>query len=157
MKILKTDNFVSERVKVKAVTNAEWQDIQDKINNFRKIENPSLEDIKEGNVVCIKDDMNTTHVYIVFNSMKLPWYFKNDITKNAQYPGNMLMIRYDKSYNDYAFRQSVHFINNFPFDNHFDSVKITDIYDAKIDTMGIQHVEDLKREWETVCEKIKKY
>jgi len=161
MKILKTDRFVSERVKAKPITNAEWDVVKKEINMFRKINNPTFDDIKEGNVVCVAHEGNY-YIYIVFDSMKLPPYFNSDIIDEDKYDGNMILMRYNRKKSRYSYRTSDVYKENFPFAGDYHTKdrsfsEITRIYDANINTADIIDCECLRREWEAACEKIANY
>ena len=58
MKILKTDSFISERVKVKPVTNAEWdkvkKDIETRNNPFGITEKDPMEIYVDGSSIVLK-------------------------------------------------------------------------------------------------------
>lgn len=157
MKILKTDSFVSERVKVKPITNAEWQQVKDEITGFRKIDNPTFDDIIEGNVVCCDYNQNN-YAYIVFDYMKLPAFIESDAPTYYKPNGQMLLVRHNKfgGGRPLSYRSSYNFKEKFPY-SRLDNTKITDIYDAKIKIADIQNINNFKQVYDSICEKIANY
>jgi len=65
MRILKTDNYVSERVKVKPVTNIEWDKLKCTIPTEIPMSNiTSVDDLKEGWLVVTGGEENEVRVAI---------------------------------------------------------------------------------------------
>ena len=151
MKILKTDSFVSERIKVKPITNAELDVAEKEMNAFRKIENPTFADIKPGMAVLCevtrKSGLKYNDAFIVFDSTKLPSFIMRRSLRQLRYDGNMFLVKYDTL--DLTFNVSYlsldDFKENFPY-NRLRDVEILGVYDARIDTMAIKTLDDLKRE-----------
>lgn len=151
MKILDINNFVSERVKVQPITNAELDSAEKEMNTFRKIDNPSFADIKPGMAVLCeinkKSGFKYNTAFIVFDSTKLPSFIMRRSLRQLRYDGNMFLVRYDTL--DLTFNVSYlsldDFKENFPC-NRLRDVEILSVYDARIDTMAIKTLDDLKRE-----------
>ena len=114
MKVLNTYDFVSERVKVQPITNAELDKAQNEMMSFRKIENPTAEDVKAGMAVSVQDSKGNNIIYSVFDSTSLPPYF-SDIAKEYKFAGNLVLIRYYHSKpNDFSYRSFEFFKKMFP-------------------------------------------
>lgn len=147
MKTLKTASFVSERVKVKPVTNAEWEQIKKDIEEpggFRKIKNPSANDIRQGMTVCVDENTSALQWYIVFDGGNLPKWVDDYITKIDKCPGRLLFIHYDKfSSHNYAYWRFSSFEKGFPYHFLYPDTKIVGVYDTKINTMNIKTTKEL--------------
>ena len=154
MKILDTDYFISERIKVQPISNAELNAAQEEMNRIKKIENPTLDDIKEGCVVYMDIFNNNMHdvIYIVFDSMRLPDYFYSKVNRYDRFDGNLLFMRFDKR-NGYCYRTSSSFKDSFPVSLN-NTVAITAVYDAKINTMKIKNCQILELEIEAIRRKL---
>ena len=136
MKVLNTYDFVSERMKFKPVTNAEWEQAQKDLAGktyCEKINNPTFADIKKGNAVYV-DREGERAVYIVFDIKTLPLFL------NTQ---------------KCCYRNVEPFRNEFPYRERFDDVKIIGIYHTNINVDDMQSFEDLNKVWTALCEKIK--
>ena len=158
MNILKTYDFIQERLKVKPITNRQLDKAQKEMMKFMKIPNPTFDDIKEGNVVHLYCE-GVYFVYIVFDSMNLPDYFEG-IDPIHRKEGEMLLIRYNQHSHSFTYRTIDGFKHYFPFNNATYSSKtaeIVDVYDAKINTEKIQSREILRKEWNAACRKIRNY
>jgi len=163
MKTLKTNSFLSERVKIKPITNAELDKARQEMCRFIKIENPTYNDIKEGRIVCtmvcdkLYSTFNEKRIYIVFNPMKLPSYCHEiEIDTKGEckeHEGNMIFLCYNCTDNRISYGNSYMYENNFPF-NKWHDVRITAIYDTNINIMNITSVDDFKKVYGEVCEKI---
>ena len=127
MKILKTDSFVSERIKVQPVTNAELDKIKDEYGRYTPIENMTYDDIcQEGNVVFVYDGTDIK-----------PYLVK-------QYDGAMCLNGVGKD-EDPIYRKfwySKEFKNKFPYYCHS---KIIKVFKANIDTTLIENAADLEK------------
>ena len=163
MKILKTNNFISERIKVQPVTNAELNKAQNEMNNFKKIENPTFDDIKEGRAVCVRTGDKET-IYIVFDSTNLSNFIKTDATEHRMhiFDRPLFFARYDIRFNDIVYDYPYCYEERFPYKNTKISgyeyyCEIVGIYDANINTTNIQSFQDFKNEWYSVCKKIENY
>ena len=157
MKVLKTTDFISERIKVQPITNAELDSAEKEMNAFRIIDNPSFADIRKGNAVYV-DSAGERTVYIVFDIKTLPLFLKSYLSKQA-FDNNpeTIMIRYGDSSQKCYYRNVKTFKNEFPYREGFDDVKIIGIYHANINVDDMQNFEDLNREYTALCEKIKIY
>lgn len=88
MRILKTDNFISERAKIKPVTNIEWDKLKGTIPTEIQMSNiTSVDDLKEGWLVVIGGEENK--VRVVIRSEYANCMFKGDILD-----GDMFFVAY---------------------------------------------------------------
>lgn len=72
MKILSPSQYISERIKVKPITNAELEQVQKTVgNSVLTYENI----LKEGNVVMVREDARTTKKHIVMHKAKFNTIF----------------------------------------------------------------------------------
>ena len=149
MKILRANDFISERIKLQPITNAELDRAKKEINAFRIIDNPKFDDIKPGmaalcEIVIPSHSFTTT--YIVFDSTQLPPFLMEVVNKKYQYDGNLLLIKYDTLGLTFAvaYLSLDDFRKNFPYNSR--KIQILNVYDAKINTLAIEDVEDLKKE-----------
>jgi len=68
MKILNTDNFISERMKINPVTIAELDKAREYCKQFSPMANPTYDDIcQEGNVVFVYDGNNTRSYVVMYD------------------------------------------------------------------------------------------
>jgi len=161
MKILRANDFISERMKINPITRAELDKAQkDFARKTRKIycekiNNPTFADIRKGNGVYV-DRNGECNVYIVFDIKTLPLFLKSYLSKIA-FDNNpeIIMIRYDDDTQKCCYRNVEPFRNEFPYRERFDDVKIIGIYHTNINVDDMQSFEDLNREWTALCEKIK--
>jgi len=121
MKIRKTSSFILERVKIKPITNSELDEVKKTIEEmkvFKKIDNPTFKDIKEGNVVCCDYNMNN-YAYIVFDYMKLPAFIESEAPTYYKHDGQMLLVRYNEfgGGRPLSYRSAYQFKENFPYTN----------------------------------------
>jgi len=169
MKILKTNGFITERMKINPITRAELDKARQE--RFIKIDNPTFADIKPGNVVCLNlnDENDETIPFLVFDITKLPGFIQSDdryhyivdrIDKNDRCP---LLVGYNKKENVGAYVLTSNYEHTFPFCKIFKEIgeekifMITAIYDANINTMNIHSFYDLKNEWYFAYKKIENY
>jgi len=153
MKILDINNLVSERVKIKPITNIEWEKIKDEIC-FRKIDKPTARDIRPGTAVIIADN-ELYCVYIAFDVMSLTPHFYNNIYEQDRKPGSIVLIRYNSNTRCYfSYWKFDDFITTFPVHDNFDEVMIAEVYITDINTNNITDAKSLKKEYDSICEKI---
>lgn len=156
MKVLDIYNFISERMKFKPVTNAEWEQAQKDFAGktyCEKINNPTFADIRKGNAVYV-DSAGERNVYIVFDIKTLPLFLKSNLSRQA-FDSNpeTIMIRYDSTLKC-CYRNVEPFKNRFPYKEYFEEVKIIGIYHTNINVDDMQSFEDLNKVWTALCEKI---
>ena len=91
--------------------------------------------------------------------MKLPSYcheIEIDTKEECkEHEGNMIFLRYnyEETGNRILYGNSFMYENDFPFNKRHD-VCITAIYDTDINIMNITSVDDFKKVYDEVCEKI---
>ena len=158
MKILRANDFVSERIQLQPITNSELKQAQKDLAEktyCAKINKPTFADIRKGNTVYVETDKGCT-AYIVFDIKTLPLFLKSYLSKIA-FDNNpeIIMIRYDKSTQKCCYRNVEPFRNEFPYRENYDNVKIIGIYSTNINVDGMKTFEDLNRVWTALCEKIK--
>jgi len=141
MKILDTSQFVSERMKIRPVTNAEFDKAKENakhttMENIRDSETiikPTYEDIcQEGNVVFVYDG-NNTRSYVVMHD-------KEDSSISLTGFSAHLNTRYG-SIRRREYWIAERFKNDFPY---YYSAKIVAVYKANINTEDIKTDDDLK-------------
>jgi len=134
MKILNTSQFIIEWVKVKPVTNAEWE-------NFRKETTFKYESLlKEGNIVDIKET-NSTATQVVRHIVM------TKETYNKIFPDEPSIDEYDYilcEWDDHIYYGSIYFRLYFPFHSNGDT-KIIKIIDAGINLKNINTKDDLDK------------
>lgn len=157
MKILDINNLVSERVKIKPITNIEWEKIKNEIC-FKKIDRPTARDIRPGTAVIIADH-ELRRVYIAFDVMSLTPHFYNNISEQDRKPDGIVLIRYNSNNTRcyFSYWELDGFITTFPVHDNFDEVMIADVYITDINTNNITDAKSLKREYDSICKKIAKY
>jgi len=73
MKILKTNNFVSERVKVKPVTNAEW-------NSYKhSLRQGDMHSLRQGDIIYVRETPYTPRIVIMEESLYKQVLFKESL------------------------------------------------------------------------------
>ena len=157
MKILKTDSFVSERIKVQPITNAELDAMNFRKIKIAKIDNPVSADIKPGVAVCVKDNM-TSQWHIVFDGGNLPEWADACIPAEHKGAGRLLLIRYcSSSVNKCAYWRFSSFKTSFPY--HFlytFSVNIVDVYNTNINPNHIKSLDELSEIMNDIQQKLGK-
>jgi len=141
MKILDTSQFVSERMKIRPVTNAEFDKAKENakhttMENIRDSETiikPTYEDIcQEGNVVFVYDG-NNIRSFVVMHD-------KEDSSISLTGFSAHLNTRYG-SIRRREYWIAERFKNDFPY---YYSAKIVAVYKANINTEDIKTDDDLK-------------
>ena len=142
MKVLYTDQFVSERMKIRPVTNAEFDKAKENakhttMENIRDSEiiiKPTYEDIcQEGNVVFVYDG-NNTRSYVVMYDKEASFISLTGFSAHLNTRHGSIRRR--------EYWTAERFKDNFPY---YYSAKIVAVYKANINTEDIKTDKDLEK------------
>ena len=129
MKILNTNQYISERVKVKPVTNAELDIVQKEMKSTMLYELPReyANLLKEWNVVIIRKPRKSSHLLnFVISADRFNTIFKN----NKIFQSGYALVRYED--NVFYYKDCESFKQHFPSCSD-DYMSIVKIIDAGID------------------------
>ena len=113
MKVLNTNDFLFERIKVKPITNGEWskisQDISKQIENgkifcLEKVSNPKKSDIRIGDFVITAED--NFNYYIIVDGKDINWMYV---------PAEWILVQSD-GFNASGFIHLKGYLNNLKWD-----------------------------------------
>lgn len=116
-------------------------------SGIRKIDNFTISDIKEGNVLTLYNEGNY-FVYIIANYKNLSKYFRNEMSTDS----DIVFIRFDaRNESKFGYWNFNRFDKRFPKHNKYDDVEITGVYSSTVDIKSIKNSDEFKKVWDEVC------